>query len=164
MGGTDDQQNIVRLTPEEHYVAHQLLVKLYPAHIGLLAAVIKMSGYDNHGKKVPNKLYGWLKTRMYNLRKDIPRSEEVKNKISIGRMGQPPNHIIPHTDDSKRKMSENRKGKGTQPKSEITRRKMSNAAIGRTTSEEHKRAISEAKKGKPWTQARRDAHIKRKQK
>ena len=27
MGGTDDEENLVELTPEEHYVAHQLLVK-----------------------------------------------------------------------------------------------------------------------------------------
>jgi hypothetical protein len=30
MGGTDDEENLVELTPEEHYVAHQLLVKIYP--------------------------------------------------------------------------------------------------------------------------------------
>lgn len=30
LGGDDVQENLVYLTPEEHYVAHQLLVKIYP--------------------------------------------------------------------------------------------------------------------------------------
>ena len=30
MNGTDDKENIVELTPEEHFVAHQLLVKILP--------------------------------------------------------------------------------------------------------------------------------------
>jgi hypothetical protein len=30
MDGSDLVSNLVYLTPEEHYVAHQLLVKMYP--------------------------------------------------------------------------------------------------------------------------------------
>ena len=32
MGGTDDASNISILTPEEHYIAHLLLVKMYPSN------------------------------------------------------------------------------------------------------------------------------------
>ena len=30
IGGTDEQDNLVRLTYKEHYVAHHLLCKMYP--------------------------------------------------------------------------------------------------------------------------------------
>jgi hypothetical protein len=30
LGGKDDVDNLVKLTPEEHFVDHQLLTKIYP--------------------------------------------------------------------------------------------------------------------------------------
>lgn len=30
MGGNEDLNNLVNLLPEEHFVAHQLLIKIYP--------------------------------------------------------------------------------------------------------------------------------------
>jgi len=58
LGGPDTKNNLVRLTPEEHYVAHQLLVKIYPDNNALVnAAVMMVAGRSN------NKLYGWLKRR-----------------------------------------------------------------------------------------------------
>lgn len=59
MGGDDDKNNLVRLSPEEHYVAHQLLHRMYPHHKGLLLAVSMMSyGRSN------NKLYGWIRRKL----------------------------------------------------------------------------------------------------
>lgn len=53
------------------------------------------------------------------------------------------------SEDSKRKLSEERKGK---PKSEETKQKISNTLKGRVFSEDHKNKISEALKGEnaPW--------------
>jgi hypothetical protein len=59
MGGTDDPENLVELTPEEHYVAHQLLMKMYPEESGLVFAAIMMTA-----QRPSNKLYGWVKRRM----------------------------------------------------------------------------------------------------
>lgn len=59
MGGTDDSNNLVDLTPEEHYLAHQLLVKIYPNHPGLTFAAMTMT----QGPRRSNKLYGWLKRK-----------------------------------------------------------------------------------------------------
>ncbi len=61
MGGTDDSSNLVKLTPEEHYVAHQLLTKIHPGHHGLLHATMMMCV-----GRPSNKLYGWLK-RQYRV-------------------------------------------------------------------------------------------------
>jgi hypothetical protein len=58
MGGTDHSENLVALTPEEHYVAHQLLIKIYPDNVSLIRAAQMMTvGRTN------NKLYGWLRRK-----------------------------------------------------------------------------------------------------
>ena len=62
LGGTDDKENLVKLTPEEHYVAHQLLTKMYPAHSGLAYAAILMCS-----NRATNKIYGWLRRRFQRL-------------------------------------------------------------------------------------------------
>lgn len=36
LGGTDDESNLVDLTPEEHFVAHQLLAKIHPTNTRIL--------------------------------------------------------------------------------------------------------------------------------
>lgn len=58
-GGSDDKLNLVRLTPEEHYLAHQLLVKIHPHIPALVNAAVMMIP-----NRPSNKLYGWLK-RMF---------------------------------------------------------------------------------------------------
>ena len=62
LGGSDDSENLVALTPEEHYVAHQLLVKMYPDNDSLIYAAQMMIP-----NRPSNKLYGWLKRRHSNL-------------------------------------------------------------------------------------------------
>jgi len=62
MGGTNDKDNLVDLTPEEHFVAHQLLVKLYPNNQKLIYAAAMMT--RGHGeKRANNKFYGWIRQR-----------------------------------------------------------------------------------------------------
>lgn len=62
MGGSDDKGNLVQLTPEEHFVAHVLLVKLHPTEKNLILAVHKMTrGHEGRRKK--RKLYGWLRRK-----------------------------------------------------------------------------------------------------
>lgn len=61
MGGGDEPNNIVALTPEEHFFAHVLLVKLYPTNQKLIFALNRMSG--GHRGKRNRKMYGWLKQR-----------------------------------------------------------------------------------------------------
>lgn len=58
MGGTDDSDNLVKLTPEEHYVAHQLLAKIYPKNNALSISVLMMTV-----NRPSNKIYGWVRRR-----------------------------------------------------------------------------------------------------
>ena len=61
MNGSDDPENLVELTPEEHYVAHQLLVKIHPDNDKLVYAVHMMC-MPRPGR-MNNKLHGWLKRK-----------------------------------------------------------------------------------------------------
>lgn len=68
MGGTDDIENKVDLTPEEHYLAHLLLVKIYPGNIKLVISAMYLTSSN---KNIPrnNKTYGWLKRKWSNYMK-----------------------------------------------------------------------------------------------
>lgn len=128
MGGKNNKNNIVFLTPEEHYLAHYLLIKIYPDNHRLLWAAMAMT---NHTKNMErnNKLYGWLRRRF---------AEEM-SKRNKGRK---------HTEEAKKRMSEARIGRTFGPHSEETKKKMSDASLGKPKSAEHKKALSIAKIGK----------------
>lgn len=59
MGGSDESDNLVDLTPEEHYLAHQLLVKIYPKNKALINAAAMMIP-----SRPSNKMYGWLRRKL----------------------------------------------------------------------------------------------------
>lgn len=67
MGGTDDKENLVELTPEEHYVAHQLLVKIYPKNKALINAAMMMMIPN----RPTNKMYGWLRKKHSERMKEL---------------------------------------------------------------------------------------------
>ena len=58
LGGSDEKENLVFLTAEEHYIAHQLLIKIYPDNNKLVKAAAMMIP-----NRPSNKMYGWLKKR-----------------------------------------------------------------------------------------------------
>lgn len=62
LGGSDESKNLVSLTASEHYVAHQLLVKIHPENEKLIYAAAMMSRHPN-GKRSNNKQYSWLRQR-----------------------------------------------------------------------------------------------------
>lgn len=94
LGGLDDDSNLVALTPEEHYVAHQLLVKMYPKERGLIYAANSMA--SNHsGRK--NKRYGWLK-RKYAKQRSIDSKGKGNSQygtIWVNKIGTTENKKIP---------------------------------------------------------------------
>ena len=129
MDGLNDAANIVALTPEEHYVAHQLLIKMYPNESKLIFAV-KMMTVRSPKHSRNNKLYGWLKRKYSN----TPFSEKHKKRLSVSGKG--------------RKFSERHKKRiGTANKGNISQNK------GKTWEEiyglEKAIRLKEARKGKP---------------
>lgn len=97
MDGTDVDENLVRLTPEEHYLAHLLLVKIHPNVNGLLYAVHLMGNLGN------NKEYGWAKRKHSKMLSEI-RGE---NHPLYGRPAH--NKGSKHTEDAILKMRKPRR-------------------------------------------------------
>ena len=86
-GGPDIPENMVRLTPEEHYVAHQLLVKIYPGHYGLIKGANVMC-WDPHGHRVNNKIYGWLKRKHAEAQSIRMKGKTKENCESVAQMAE----------------------------------------------------------------------------
>ena len=117
MNGTNKSDNLIYLTPDEHYVVHQLLVKMYPQNHKLIFAA-QMMTMDSNGNRVNNKLYGWL-------RKKFSESMTGENNPMYGIPGIFAGRK--HSEESKQKMSIAKSGKHP---SEETRRKISVAITG----------------------------------
>ncbi len=128
LGGKDDADNLVHLTAEEHFVAHQLLVKMYPNHPGLTWAAVNMSGGTTRTIRINNKLYGWLRRR----------HAEAMRILNIGRK---------HSVETRAKISIANALRPKKLRSEETKAKMSAASKGKPKSEAHKKALSDAKIG-----------------
>lgn len=77
LGGKDISSNLVHLTAEEHFVAHQLLVKIYPGNHKLIFALNAMSmSRPGQEERLNNKQYGWIKRRVAE-----SKSQYQKNNI-----------------------------------------------------------------------------------
>ena len=141
MGGDDSPQNLVDLTPEEHYVAHQLLIRIYPNKPKLVYAAALMGS-----SRPTNKLYGWLRRRWIDTarefggfhtekwheamarRRGFQHSEETKNKIRAAQVGAKRKLLSPQHREKLRLAALKRKREGRYQKfSEEARRNLSNA-------------------------------------
>jgi hypothetical protein len=72
LGGTNAKENIANLYPEEHYLAHLLLVKIYPSNHKLIRAAHMMTVNSNTTRR-SNKSFGWLRRQ-----NAIAMSEQMK--------------------------------------------------------------------------------------
>jgi hypothetical protein len=81
LGGLDNTENIAVLSPEEHFLAHQLLVKMYPGNRDLIYATQLMTLHQSNAR-VNNKLFGWL-------RKQMAVSMSIQTKKWIKENGHP---------------------------------------------------------------------------
>ncbi len=88
MGGKDDKHNLVELTPEEHYLAHQLLVKIYPKNFKLAFAANAMCVNNEFSGRSCNKLFGWLRRKLSHSNKQMYQDNHNLRKIRSDQMKQ----------------------------------------------------------------------------
>ena len=126
LGGSNDPDNLVRLTPEEHYVAHQLLVKLHPHHKGIIFSA-RMMGNTRGG----NRTYGWLKRKANEASLGRICSPEAKAKISAANKGRKTWAGKSHSDETKAKIGASNTGKRwtDEQKSKLRDRPASNLGV-----------------------------------
>jgi hypothetical protein len=142
LGGTDAPSNLVFLTPEEHYLAHQLLVKLHPSNGKIIWAAIAMtnttsrSGAGRRG----NKLYGWLRRQFIERQRGREYSQETRAKIGEKSKARNQGAAHPmfgrkHSAETRAKISQGNLGKKHTP---------------RAFSDLHRQNIALARQKKSW--------------
>lgn len=127
MGGSNKKDNIVRLTGEEHYIAHQLLVKIHPSVSHLASAAVFMAIRCSN-----NKAYGWLRRRSAK----ATSASMMGNKSWLGKT---------HTEEWKEARRKEMLGK-KMPRAGVE--KLAASKRCRPLSAEHRAKISAANRGK----------------
>lgn len=129
MGGTDSRDNLIALTPRQHFVAHWMLWKTYGGSMG--RAFFMMSNFGKYGK-VSSKTYAMAR-------------EDYSKQVVI-QMANKPN-IPAFTPEHRAKLSQAKLGRKLSPQH---RENVRLAALGRKCSEETKMKISNTKKQKAY--------------
>ena len=152
-GGTNKKENLVKLTPREHYIAHRLLYKIYKDKSMLYALWIMSHTRD--GIKISSRTYQRLKedfssantgknNPMYGKPskfRGVPRTQEVRDKISQSLTGRT------ISKEACRKISEAKAGGVV---TEEHRQKISSTLTGVKKTSEHAANISKGKSGNPY--------------
>jgi hypothetical protein len=153
MGGTESKINKVHLTAEEHFIAHQLLCKIYPDNFKLAWALSAMCG-ANRKQVRNNKMHGWIRRHLGKLitARNIGHivSVESRAKMSAARLGRKFGNYQKHKNPSPLK---------GRPKSPEHRLALANAKIGTKRgaySAEHRGKISEGLKSSIKLKAHHD--------
>ena len=167
MGGSDDIDNITFLTPEEHYVAHQLLVKMYPNHRGLTWAAIQMTGNSKYNGRPKNKIYGWLRRlHAQNAKKRIGKKNGSYGKTWYNKPGTLEN-IKCNPEDAPNGWIQGRKWKPDPPNKTCivcgcdtgsTRRKYCEDHRKERQKETSKKVVDKAKKSPHWGKRKYSDH------
>lgn len=128
IGGTD-LDGIVYLTPEEHYIAHLLLLKMYPNEPKLIYAASMMTVNNCYLQRSNNKRYGWLRKKYIAAAKifnsNRKHTEITKQKISQYQKGRP------KSENHRKKLAEANKLRKGIPRSPEVKAKIKMAAATR---------------------------------
>ena len=130
LGGTNLPENLIKLSIREHFIAHLLLVKIYPENHKLIYSANMMSNFRKYNSKQYKKLKEEFRKLLSKLHTGRIVSEETKQKMSAS-----------WTEERKLKFS-------NIIVSEETKQKMSESHLGFKPSEKHKQIISATHKNK----------------
>lgn len=132
LGGSNLKDNIVKLTPKEHYIAHLLLTKMFigeARHKMSFAfnMMLAINEFQENRYKPSSRMYSYARLKVGLAAKKlnkgriawnrgIPRPDHVKDAVRNANKGRIAwNRGIPRTEDEKIKMSEARKACKTIP-------------------------------------------------
>lgn len=111
--------NIVLLTPKEHYIAHLLLVNIYPDSPAMHKALWNMCNVKQSVRYKPSaKTYCRIRTEYIKNTKGLnnhffgkKHTDKAKLKIGFSSLGRKPNLGKKHTEDAKNKIRLSKIGK-----------------------------------------------------
>ena len=162
MGGSNDEENLIDLFANEHFIAHKLLALENPENYKLVYAWSCMAFAkrdDIPRYELTPEEYEEARITFSKAATGRPMSEEAKQKMRDNHAdmsgNKNPFYGKHHTKNTKNKLSEIRTGKyignkspkyGTHP-SEETKKKMSISKTGMKASNKTKKKMSEQRKG-----------------
>lgn len=163
LGGKDCKKNLVALTPEEHYTAHLLLVRMFPKVPGLVLAAVLMSRDNRTGNRVNNKMYGWLRRRAAEAASILSTGRQVSTETraklreamkSSARFAEAveARRGVERAEAVKQKLSHSHK---VSEAAKVARAKVSEGRIGTKHSEATKQQMSVDRKGRKHTPEQR---------
>ena len=156
-GGSNSKENLVKLTPKEHFICHLLLVRMTTGNFRYKMAYAlnrMLTTNGNQDRYIPtSRKFEKIRLQISNSLKGHPspmkgrsHSEETKQKISNIHKGKPSAlKGKPKSEETKQKMSEARTG---YKMSDSAKKKLSKFNKGKTYSEEYKKKMSERTKGR----------------
>ena len=86
MGGSNSKDNLVKLTPREHFIAHRLLTKMYPTNAGMRIAVFLMAQEGTNsgtGIRVSGRVYCRLRNESRRAKRQMAGHTEDMLQIRI---------------------------------------------------------------------------------
>ena len=87
MGGSNSKDNLVFLSAKEHFLAHKILVRIYPNVKGVWYALIAMGRLA----QFKSRIFESERQKAYAMRKGFKYSEESKNKMALAKKGKASN-------------------------------------------------------------------------
>lgn len=147
IGGGNEEENLVDLFSKEHFIAHKLLCLENPDNRKLLSAWWRMCNWQDRNKE----FYEPTPEEYEEARIAFVKSRTGENNPMYGK------HL---SDETKKKMSDSRKGKYTgednhmygQHLSEEAKKRISEANTGRIVSESARQAVSKANASRVWSE------------
>lgn len=133
-GDPDDLNNLVFLSYREHFIAHQLLLKIYPRGKGV-AHACRMMSVDKRGNRVTNYLYDWLKKKAAEEHSILMRGRTKETDAGVRRSAEKQRGRSKHTHAGYRSSSEKQTGRTKNTHTGVA--KMSKTLTGRTKETHH---------------------------
>lgn len=154
-GGSDDSTNLVKLTGREHYIAHLLLAKIYDDYKMYSALVYMRCGNEfvKRNFKFNSKLYEKMREEFSRKVSNNKKGKHHYNngKISVYCAECPEGFVSGRMSYSEEALVNMKLGSQSEKHKAASRANFQKAAAmkkGKPFTEEHKRRISEAVKGK----------------
>jgi len=140
MGGSNDKDNLVRLSPRLHFVAHWMLWKAFQ-NAKMANAFWTMACCN--GERINSKTYDTVRAVASKAIADAKRGKTTSDRHKAIISAMMAGKVV--SEETKKRISEAKKGKKFSPEHIA---KLSVTKIGRKASEETKAKMSAAKKGK----------------
>jgi len=117
MGGNNNDANLVKLTAREHFIAHRLLVKIYPNENGLKYSLFCFYNGMNNFKKINSREYEDIRKVVSSIHRERMKRKmgdlsAEERKAIYGQPGKSnPFYGMKHNEKVKTIISENNSGK-----------------------------------------------------